>query len=627
MPSIKDTFDKLKKTVINTDTDATDKKLDQAIKDISSYRTKNSSKSYIDLIKNLMSKEAGKNINSLGSQSGIFTQSAISPAAFGQNKRLMRYKAYESIVYNISYCYRALNVLTDNILSPDDITKISLEVNPASQLEDSTLTSSKTENVKQIIKKLRIEESLNLIVKNTLAYGDFFCEISDSKDALTSRSLILESESRVELGIETIKETIKLDEDKKATVNINIDYSTFIEKEEDSSEKGKDISEISLVFHEPSRVVKLQSEMFPVCFGYLIFPRSVIDPNLSIEDQAVNTICASILTNLKGKIPQASELNDIGDLKDIIKGMMDKTNLQKAMEIRYVPPERMEHFMIPSTRYFPYGESIFDVCKYDAKVLIALETALAIQRLSRSTEKRKIEVELGLPRDAKQVIEEMKEMFNKRKISLDSFGTIDTIASQITTFEDVYIPKKDGKTFVDISTFNEGNVDIRSKVDELKFMRDSLVASLGVPASFLNIEENLSNKAALGEENILFARTIIGHQKYLTHQISKLVEKIVSILDPEEAITILENVIVAFAPPKSLQFEREARYIGEISNLIRSLEEIGIPREYAKKKYLTSIDWEELKKYDIEQKIDKTMNTGTSKEEEGFGGGGGMGGF
>ena len=75
-------------------------------------------------------------------------------------------------------------------------------------------------------------------------------------------------------------------------------------------------------------------------------------------------------------------------------------------------------------------------------------------------------------------------------------------------------------------TFNEGRVDIRSKVDELKICRDSLVAALGVPPPLIAIEENASMKATLAEENILFARTIVSHQKYLTHQMNDLIQKI-----------------------------------------------------------------------------------------------------
>jgi hypothetical protein len=318
------------------------------------------------------------------------------------------------------------------------------------------------------------------------------------------------------------------------------------------------------------------------------------------------------------------EFNNDEELKDIMRTLLKQADLNRSMDVRYVPPDKMVHFMVPTTKYYPYGESIFDGSQFTAKLLTSLETALAVQRLSRSTEKRKIAIEIGLPRDARKAIELMKEEFRKRKISLDSFGSVDTIPSMITTFEDVYIPQKDGKPFVDISTFTEGNVDVRSKVDELKFMRDQMVANLGVPPSFLGIEENLSNKAALSEENILFARTVIGHQKYLTHQIRELVQKVFDAIDPEEALTILEHVEISLPVPRSLQYEREARYMTEVSNLIENLERIGIPKEYSKRKYLSQIDWEEVKKYEIDEKIDKSLDS-SSKEEEGLGGMGGMG--
>ena len=158
-----------------------------------------------------------------------------------------------------------------------------------------------------------------------------------------------------------------------------------------------------------------------------------------------------------------------------------------------------------------------------------------------------------------------------------------------------------------------------------------MVSSLGVPPSFIGIEENLSNKAALSEENILFARTVIGHQKYLTHQIEELVQKIFDIIDPEEALTILDHVEVSLPVPRSLQFEREARYMNELSTLVENLERIGIPKEYSTKKYLSQIDWEEVKKYDIDQKIDKNLDPEKKDDQDdmmgGMGAMGGEGGF
>jgi len=75
------------------------------------------------------------------------------------------------------------------------------------------------------------------------------------------------------------------------------------------------------------------------------------------------------------------------------------------MTIRFVPPDRIQHFQKPSVKNFPYGQSIFFGSEFDAKILISLETSLAVQRINRSTEKRKIAVEIGLPRDAQKMIQ------------------------------------------------------------------------------------------------------------------------------------------------------------------------------------------------------------------------------
>jgi len=638
MASIGDTLNKLKTTIIQTQTKKIDAKLDNAVKDIASYKINSGQNGYINLVRSLISKTADVKISGVGG--GLFSQ-GVTPTAFGQGSRVMRYKSYQSIVSLLSYSHRALSVLVDNILSPDDITKQALEIKSWQYVADDAekTSTSKVRYVKEVIKIIELERRLDLIVRNTLMYGDIFVELASAKVALTSQTLLAESRLFTERLAEDlkvgVKERLTHDFGKDGKYEVTMDYSAFHERttaptktsKKDEATKRKILNDLQLVFHNPQFVVKLQSSMFPMCFGYLVFPIRAAMPATTLADEAINNICIAILKSLEKKLPQMKEFKDDDELRDILKTMLRNSDLNRAMDIRYIPPDKMVHFLIPTTKYYPYGESIFDSTQYTAKVLVSLETALAVQRLSRSTEKRKIAIEIGLPRDAKKAIEAMKEEFRKRKISLDSFGTVDTIPSMITTFEDVYIPQKDGKAFVDISTFNEGNVDIRSKVDELKFMRDQMVASLGVPPSFIGIEENLSNKAALSEENILFARTVIAHQKYLTHQLRDLIQKVFDIIDPEEALSILDLVEVSLPTPRSLQYEREARYMNEVSTLIENLERIGIPKEYSKKRYLSQIDWEEVKNYEIDSKIDKELKTRPGEEdEEGMGGMGGLGG-
>jgi len=636
---ITDLYTDLKSSIVGTKTQKIDAALDKAVSDIIKYKSNSGRNGYIDLVKSVIAKSSTGMGFGVGG-SGLFSQGQTGPAAFGQGTRLMRYKAYEAIISNINYAHRALQVLVDNILSPDDITKVSLDVKPKKYLQDEHPSEAKVQRVKEVIKEIKLEDKLDMIVKGTLLYGDFFCEIAPPKIALTSKSIISEGvnyrqyiNDQIKDGVKEVWiETYKKDR-KERSIKVSLDYSSYMEEAsaptpKSKADKRKKLANLTLVFHTPNLVIKLQSSLFPICFGYLVFPqiRGMSIAGSTLEDEAVNNICANILKSLEKKIPQMAEYKDNNEMSDIIKFMIKQTNPSQALEIRYVPSDRMTHFLLPSTKYYPYGESMYDASQYTAKVLMALETALAVQRLSRSTEKRKIAIEIGLPRDAKKAIEAMKEEFRKRKVSLDSFGTVDTIPSMITTFEDVYIPQKDGKPFVDISTFNEGNVDVRSKVDELKFMRDQLTATWGVPPSFIGIEENLSNKSALSEENILFARTVIGYQKHLSHRLTDLVSKVFDMIDPENALIILDNVDIHLPTPKSLQYEREARYMNELVGLIESLERIGIPKDYSKKKYLSNFDWEEIKKYEIDDKVEKTLDP-TKKTDDGMDmSGGGFGG-
>jgi hypothetical protein len=65
--------------------------------------------------------------------------------------------------------------------------------------------------------------------------------------------------------------------------------------------------------------------------------------------------------------------------------------------------------------------------------------------------------------------------------------------------------------------------------------------------------------------------------------------------------------------------------MSELANLVRTLEEIGVPKEWSRKKYLTSVDWDDVERFIIKAKIEKEANTG-DKEDDGMGGIGGGGG-
>jgi len=628
MVDFKKTFDDLKATLIGVKSSTVDSDLDQSIEDILSYRSNSGRVGYIDYLQTLISKSANnlqsfKNMNDMnyGGNGTIGTE---------HGRRIARYNAYNSITAYINYCKRALDVLTDNILSPDDINKISLNVFEKEAGTTSSDNSIKTKEIKKILADLKIEKNIGIITKTTLHLGDYFAEITDNKKVFTSKSILTESYNDNNDEIEILSEdyeykdlTHDIPSIHSDKINIMLDFQAqeipddIDDTKNDNDKKNIATQNVKIVYHRPGQVVKLQSELYPICFGYLVFPRYQMHHNLSIEEQYVNNICKKILVGIEKQGITIKNLDSQTnkDLQDIITQFIKSSNRHDNMTIRYIPPDKMIHFHVPSLRYFPYGESIFDSCQFTAKLVISLETALTIQRISRSTEKRKIGIEIGLPRDAANLIQKMKESFKKRKVSVDDFGSVDTIPSNISTFEDVYIPQKDGKPFVDIETFDGmGRSDTSGKTDELLQLIGQLVASLGVPRQFLGLEENTTWKNTLSEENVMFARTIIYHQKYLNEQITEMVYKIYKVIDPDFSLEFKDRYSITFPPPQSLQFERQSKYIGDIVTMVNSLKDIGVPLEYSKKKFITQIDWDEVDEYITKEKIEK-IEMGDNEED------------
>jgi len=252
---------------------------------------------------------------------------------------------------------------------------------------------------------------------------------------------------------------------------------------------------------------------------------------------------------------------------------------------------------------------------------MALKTAMTIKRLTSATDKRVVKIETGLPRNAKNLIEMLREGLRKRKISIDKFGSVDTIPSHITTFEDIYIPMRDGKEFVTIDSMQFGP-DPQQDVEPLKFMRDNIAANLMVPPAFIGLEENVSNRALLTVENILFARTIVSYQSEFSFLLKDFFEKIYLMVYPN-GVGDLDSFSITFPPPKASTFEHEMEYLEQLQRIMETLEGMGIPKDWTKKKYLPEYDWDEIEKAQAEEQLKKEL--GVEKPTDGAAGGYGSG--
>ena len=692
-------FDTIKTSIIGTNTANIDKDIDSSFRSIEKYSVNSNKNIWVDAIKNLVGTVGAETPEAIirGLQGNPQVQN------YDQSGRVFRYAEYDSIVRKISYCQRALETLTDNILAPDDITKRSIQflIDEIYQANPSLTTT--VARLKSIEKKISFDDKVKRIVKTTLKKGDNFIEVVCSPKGQNSLTVIQEGVSlsfnndiinigsviEKDINYKVLKEDAKNDndlEEKTLKTKIQLEVTSFggalsgmgsyvsgmnvnrqtgraitskaltnkpqsLDPRDDgnpdepdkfkakfdddgneiSNPEGKNelkLKDIFIAIHDPKFIIRLETKRFKTCLGYLVFPK--LDPTLAQNaallaagNSTVDGLCSEIINQISTKLKNSNDDIMISDdMKQTILTYLAMIQNNEDLKVRYVPPDLMSHWRINVDVFDPYGESILECVNFDCRLLMALKTATTIKRLTYATDKRVIAVETGLPRDAKNSIEAVKEALSKKRVSIDSMGSIDNIPSQIPTFETIYIPMRDGKRFVEFDRMEWG-MNPTEDVENLKFIRDNIVANLGVPAPYLGLEENMSNRSLLTVENINFCRTIISYQKELSVSLKDIFTKIYELLYKKDADD-MEKITVTFQEPKISPYEHQMEYVEQIQRLIEALKALGIPMSYLKKKYLPDFDWAAIDKYKAEETIEQETGEAPSDQEQMGGGIGGM---
>lgn len=102
---------------------------------------------------------------------------------YASQKRISMYDEIRSIFRQLPLLMRAVRIYVDNILSPDEITKFSLQVvsKTDDEDEDDEKYSSIIDEYKNIIKSIKLEDMIDGLITNTLIEGDRFLEITTVK--------------------------------------------------------------------------------------------------------------------------------------------------------------------------------------------------------------------------------------------------------------------------------------------------------------------------------------------------------------------------------------------------------------------------------------------------------------
>lgn len=134
----------------------------------------NFSRAFFDLVKDpeRNNKEAQKNPDKAFKKYMSSKEIAdISAMLSGESTRLVQYNNYRAIYFHIPEAAQALDTMKDNIMSPDDFTKLMFNVTYENDL-DSKVRDRVEEQLHDIVDKYEFEDLADEIIEGALLYGD-----------------------------------------------------------------------------------------------------------------------------------------------------------------------------------------------------------------------------------------------------------------------------------------------------------------------------------------------------------------------------------------------------------------------------------------------------------------------
>lgn len=160
-----------------------------------------------------------------------------------------------------------------------------------------------------------------------------------------------------------------------------------------------------------------------------------------------------------------------------------------------IPFERMAHFRNTKDQEFlPYGTSILESIRKYWKMQTLLEDFMMVYYLLRSVNQRVFRVDVGgLSRpQAEQYVQRVREMFKKEPLQDSETGEYNLKYDPLTMIDDIVLPVRQG---YDNTTFDEIPASTETDlVQGIEYLRQKIMAGLGIPNFLLNYEETINSK-------------------------------------------------------------------------------------------------------------------------------------
>lgn len=179
-----------------------------------------------------------------------------------------------------------------------------------------------------------------------------------------------------------------------------------------------------------------------------------------------------------------------------------------AQTAGYFDEVQVTHFRLRGDdNYLPYGRSLLEAGRRSWKQMQLLEDAMLIYRVSRAAERRVFHLEVaGLPPEqVGNYVEQQRQRIRTEPLINPTNGDID-LRYRVSALTDDYWFAKRGEMMSTVETL-PGASNLND-IEDVQFIEQHLITSLGVPKAFLQFSDDLEGKSSASKVDVRFARSI-----------------------------------------------------------------------------------------------------------------------
>jgi len=536
--------------------------------------------------------------------------------------RLSKYGDYTKIMQKLPTVAAAIETLVDNVITPDNNFSNVFRYETKGFVEITPELKKIIQLLKNISDTKDLESVMESAARDLVVFGCFFIEIIENKKQLTKYQVLQDSEDHTQNYDLSLNKRLSLVEDDKGNIDIvdfdeeydnvlNLANKTLLEDDKDSQDDTSNLDEIVIKTISPKNVVIVHA--FDAILGYLvILPQP---GNITPNEQLAKDVLS--------KLFQASNIKNVKKLLDnnpqyeayIAKLLSSYDQGISDIQTKFIPADNMVYDYLGNE--FPYGTSRLDAIRELAKYLIIGNNSTMLYRFTRAPDIRMFKVDVGLDHDSAKYIQQIKSELTQRKYAVDMTEDVDALTKQLTQFEDLWIPMKQGQQFFEIEIQPSG--DLQSKIDDLKFMNDQIISGLDTPPNYLGLERSEDSRYTLAQMNAKYSKSISKIQRPLNKALDRLIKLLyVKTIGTD---TLLNTLSIKLNPPTALIIERMNEMFSNLGTIIETAKTLDIPKNYFIKLLLPWLDIDIIDDAKLSEKINDIVNS--SEESDGGDSGGG----